>query len=620
MKKLIFIQLLLLSFALQASQATFSRQYFEAFSNTAILQENNILANGGFKPVPPLPPDPPAPPNLAGYALFQVVNNTTHPDSDVYLIVKGLNSDEEACYLSLQNGLGDYALVSPLTLSSTYSYPLSSLPGKTGHRYFYVPQPFISARVYFSMNYPLLFAVGLDNQTQKATIVDPSSFSPSDPNYYTLYDKFEFTYNPPTPGANLYVNPTAVDFFSLPIYLEMANALPGSLAESGINLSRSSVFQDIDSIFNPAPADEQWKLLSLPFYVDPYATTPTELTELRVVSPGNASAPGSTAVNPSHAFPSDYLSNAATYGFDYIDNLWSFYAIPGNTLRIDAKEIAIFFGPGPDSPSYPDYYYFSGVVNGSDQFVFTNYTNDYTWTMEKPTSCYPFFAGAGFVDSGSTNNTPGAIIVRQLTSGFDVGLLPVNFAMGSFLDKSYFEANKSNYYTSNPQWGNAGADNGPFYDLYSKALHSFGFSIYTFAYDDALGQDGTLIGNVETLQSSVTVTLPPVDTPIPDPFADNTVYTVTIQAAGDNPVQYRNSVNGEWIDATSVPFGGIVSNQTTPFQLKLKNNRGIEDIVTLYLKYNIVVPSGTDFSLSSGIVITHTTPPETHVLIQTPGL
>lgn len=623
MKSMIFLLSCLSFTALSGANDTFSPSRLIHFGNTVIAEQKETLT----------PTNPNAPVYKPGYVLMQIANNSGQPDSNVYLVVKGVNGSSQDCYLAIGLGIGAYVPVGTTTLSTTYSYPLSSLPGTTGQRFFYVPNPFTSARAYFSVNYPLLLQIQPDATTGILTIDDPSSFSLSDPNYYTLYDKFEFTYDLPTPapGANLFVNPTAVDFFSLPINLQMNNSV-GSITNSGLTSSRNTILTGSQTTFTTydMTSANVWNNLFLPFYVDPYAGSPSLITYLRLASPATATAPGSTTVNPDQAFPNDYLSNAATYGFDYINDgtpnsVWGFYSVPGNQLNIDTTELAGIFGPGVDSPLYPDYYYLTGTINGSNQFFFTNNLpapNTYTWFMNEPNTAYPFFSGGNFDDAGEANGTPGAVIVRQITSAFDVGLLPNTFASGTFMNQTYFLNNMASYYTSNPNWGPVAAVNGPFYDLYSKALHGFGDLIYTFAYDDELGQDGTLTGNVEALQSSLSVVLGTVDTPIPDPFDDPLLYTVTFQYAVTNPVQYRNGTNGAWIaPANGSTVSNIASTSSNPFQLMLMDATGTQQILTVFLKYNVVIPQVPNFELSSGVVITHTAPtPETYVTIQTPSM
>lgn len=557
-------------------------------------------------------------PYNSGFLGIQIENTTGLPDEDVYMLMKGMGETGDQCFLNVDpasgTGKGSYAYVNPSTPSSTYSYKLSDLPGETNLRHFYVPQPFVSGRLYFSIGHPLLLAISQDTKTGKFTIPDPDGFKVTDPNYYTLYDKVEFTYNAPAalPGSNLWMNPTAVDFFSQPISIQMMSAL-GPHSTSGLTQARQSIFDNVQSCFNTydLTKDKAWNKLILPFLEDPFHSKSKVLTPLRISSPGKSLAANS---NPAQVFPVDYLANSSLYGFNYVENLWNFYK--ANTLRINAQEIASKWGPGTD-PQFADHYHFTGNVQG-DTFVFTNDSKDFTWKMTKPepnVSSSPFFAGAGFVDDGEANNTPGAVIVRQITSAFDVGLLPEDFKEGCFMDGAYFQAHKSNYYAPRPEWGH----NGPFYDLYSKALHSIGEPIYTFAYDDALGQDGTLTGNVEASKSYPVITLHKIDTPLPDPYNDPNQYTVMFAVAASNPVQYRIGKTGPWAPAQSnVNIPNVTSNQTDPLQMMIKNSQtGKQDILTLYLKYQIVVPSGTDFSAALGVKISQTSP--TSFTIATPG-
>lgn len=612
---------------LHADSDTFSVSRIENFSNTFLLEERELLAEVKLAPpvTAPTPapgpsPIPPPPPHMSGFVAMQVINNTGHPDDAVYITVKGQNGSSDACFLGITNGIGSYVLASSSTFSLNYSYLLSTLPGTTGQRYFYVPQPFISARAYFSINYPMY--LGVDTAVSPATITDPNSFSLHDPNYYTLYDKVEFTYNNPvaSPGANLFINPTAVDFFSLPIALQMINPIPGGLSTSGLAISRNTVLTGAQTVFTTfdLTSSHVWNLLNLPYVGTDGSTT------LRIASPGTASATGASSVNPTQVFPSDYLSNAVTYGFNYVTDVWNFYNA-GNQLRIDATEICASFGPGCASPSFPAYYHFTGTVDGGGNFNFVNDTANFTFTINAPppTNCNPFFAGGGFNDTGEANNTPGAIIIRQFTSAFDVGILPKNFPTGTFMNQAYFVSQKSSYYTNNPQWGAPGATNGPFYDLYSKALHSFGYPIYTFAYDDELGQDGTLVGNVETLNTSVVITLEGVDTLVPNPYEDPTTqYTVTFNF---NPTHtnlfYRQGTSGAFLSATNaVPIPGLFSSQESTKQLQImcRDENCNYQTLTLYLKYNIVLPQVSDFTLASGITFTHGSP-TTNVTVAIPA-
>lgn len=551
---------------------------------------------------------------------FVIQNMTGQPDDEVYVLTFGKNSGGDAGYLDIDTmtGKGTFTVASSTTESESFSVLYSDLPVLDAHsRYIQIPQPFESARMYFSIKYPLILAIGVDSMTGDPTIVDPDSSTPQDPNTNTLYDKVEYTYNP-DPGSpiktNLFINPTAVDFFSLPISIRVSDPIPsGQVPLSGLNFARSDVNAHIQEVFNrfDLTSDKIWSDLYINFLEDPDNANSEVIATLRVSSP-----------NKSTKFPLDYLDNSQTYGFSYVDNIWNFYMESGNQLRINAIEIASKFGPGAGTP---DYYKFTGTVIDANTMQYVNDTNDYTWNMQKPVgdkSTQPFFGGAGFMDDGEANDTPGAIIVRQFTSAFAVGIMPRSFSGENFMDADFFKSQIPNYYTNNPGWGLAGSENGPFYDLYSKSIHSLGNQIYTFAYDDELSQDGTLTGNTESPQDSFPiVTLYTVDNEIPDPFDDPTTdYTVKFMTAANNPVGYRQGTSDPF---TTVSPGQVVSpitsNATDVFQLELKNPQTSNtEIITVYLKYKVVIPGATNFATALGTTIVKTGDKE--FTVTTPGL
>ncbi len=174
----------------------------------------------------------------------------------------------------------------------------------------------------------------------------------------------------------------------------------------------------------------------------------------------------------------------------------------------------------------PDNYLFFGTVNSNNDFVFTNKAGTYTEVIAKPRTSIPFFAGAQ-ESFDAPNNTPRAIIVRELTSSFEVGLLPA--PSGIILSKKYFVSNRSRFYTTNPLLPDEAKSTGPWYDLYSQALHKAAKKspVYTFAYDDALAQDGTLHDSNGKKPSLVQITIGNLSgIEIPKPEKDSNLYQV----------------------------------------------------------------------------------------------
>ena len=301
---------------------------------------------------------------------------------------------------------------------------------------------------------------------------------------------------------------------------------------------------------------------------------------LRVMSPGKAMIDTGPGSNP--IFASNYLSNDK-FGLNYIDYVWDYYSHKG--IRVDCSELA---GDKDFQPKLANGYIFEGRTEG-DRFIFSNEGNEMSVAITKPGSI-SFFAGS----QGSfsfPNHSIGAIIVRELTSAFDAGLLPAED--GALLKKSYFESKRAEFYKANPNIENESASS--WHDVYSEAFHSFeGQPVYTFAYDDALGQDGTLHNPNKDGIGRITVKVGDLSgLNIPNPYEDSSKYTATVNLGKNGNEAYYNLVyNGQ----TIVPGGStILRDVSSP--LKVKFN-GIDE--EIYIKHPMVEPYNT---ITDGIVI-----------------
>lgn len=497
-------------------------------------------------------------------------NNSGFSNDKVYIVAKALDpKTKQDCFLQFEGNVAKCVPVTASTSSVDFSYTMKQFEAFSELK---IP-PVESGRIYFSVGVPMELPVNAaDNK-----IIDADGFLPRDTNYYTLYDKIEFSYvvnthsNGDVTGGS-WVNPTAVDNFSLPLRIEQPGAA-SHMKAAGLTGSRVEIFSALQSEVkdNDTTDTQEWQKLFLEFKDEEF-TTP-----LRFMATGKAMISGIANTNP---FDEYYLSNGRNndYDFNYVDETWKYYET--NTLKIDASEIQAFFKLNS--------YLFTGHVEG-DTFIFTNEDGSYVERIEKPANSVPFFAGAnGTFDH--QNNTPKAVIVKNLTSAFTVGLLPA--PNGTLLNTEYLKSQKDQgkYYTANPFLGNP--TQGPWYDLYGKALHIFGDEqpIYTFAYDDVLAQDGTLHDpNVNNI-SPVTVTLGDMSgTQIPEPFKDDSTYTITVglnDTYSEVIYQGRKLKNGE-----------TLYNVAMPFTVTADGN-----VANIYIKYPMVKPY---YEGSNGIVIDH---------------
>lgn len=487
----------------------------------------------------------------AGYLPLKIVNHTNLGGVPVYLFIKATSGNDQCIMKFDPNGVGTCEITNANTILYNYEkISLNDLPkDSAGNTLVYLPKV-ISGRIYFSIGQPL----DLYYDPNSRLVIDPDGFNPRDANYYTLYDKVEFSYN----DIGVWANPTAVDFFSMPISMEQPSSV--TVQKAGLTVSRNTIYNDVANVFateDRTPTHE-WSKLVLKYINSSSGAT----TDLRLTAPGKAMVTNLAGTVP---FDKDYLA-------DYIDTMLNFYK-NGNTLKIDCSEL----GTANDI--------YTGTVNASNQFVFKNAANN-TVVVDMPNDSTPFFGGAGDTFDAA-NNTPKAIIIRQLTSAFEVGLLPA--PSGMIINRSFFDNSRSKFFTFNSLLNLPG---GPWYDLYSKALHSYGHDqpVYTFAYDDALGQDGTLHEPNAASPGVLTVTLHDMSgTTIPNPYVDTKKYNITVHIPATSTVTYNNAV---------LHNDQVLSNVSMPLHLNLNGQDA-----KIYLDPLIVKPNSP---MLSGVVFNHT--------------
>lgn len=472
-----------------------------------------------------------------------IVNQTQIVEpQDIYITIKGTDvRTGDSCFIQFDaQGKGICQAVTDTSDPLSFTYRLSDLMYHDDTASIVLPY-LASGRIYLSIGQPVRFQIS--KQGNKSLVVDPDGFKPRDPNYYTLYDKVEFSYMPPNDqgiGGGSWMNPTAVDFFSLPLSIEQEGS--AVFKKTGLSLPRNEILDAVKILFTAqdhTPTHE-WKKLFLT-----YKSRDNDEGILRLMAPGKAMIQG---VPGTHPMDQTLLSNAQKFGLNFTDSLWDYYRT--HTLGIDTSELR---GAGYKLNDY----LFIGKVEG-DQWVFKNAGDPGNQVaFPKPSRSVPWFAGAVDVFDAA-NNTPKAIIVRQLTSAFDVGLLPAED--GAILDRAYFDQQREQgkYYTQNPLLPET-QTGGPWFDLYSEALHSFGTGqpIYSFAYDDALGQDGTLHDSHPLEISKAVITIGDMSgTYIPRPFQDDRKYTVRVFIGANSTALYEGKAlsQGETLSDVSVPM------------------------------------------------------------------
>ncbi|EDV18621.1 uncharacterized protein TRIADDRAFT_62884 [Trichoplax adhaerens] len=172
-------------------------------------------------------------------------------DKDVFIIIKATNNEKKQCLVKIENNIGICKTVSAETNSLDYSYKLTDLSRNQDGNYEFNLTQMYSARVYLSVKYPLQLYID-SSKPGAIAIIDPDGFKTRDSNYYTIYDKFEFTYN----NDGIWMNPTAVDFFSIPLQISIPTST-SAFQQAGLTDSRSQILNKVQEIFDAVESKEE---------------------------------------------------------------------------------------------------------------------------------------------------------------------------------------------------------------------------------------------------------------------------------------------------------------------------------------------------------------------------
>lgn len=506
--------------------------------------------------------------------LLLKISNPYNTGFDVFITLIGTNDSGNQSFGKIKNGQVNWVAADPCFNESSFVYKLSeiNLPLEVA--------PINSGRIYFSVKYPLNWRLGSING--KCVIIEPDACNTKDTNFYYLYDKIEFTYD----GTKAWFNPTAVDFFCLPLHIEIIQDKQ-VIKSSGFTISRCDIFTklraDIELYQNNPMWDNLWLVFDAFHIKSRY--------DLRLISPAKWIAAfkafggfaGLHNTDTDGIFRRVFSINQDVNFDSFINYLWTYYANCNRFLNIDCSVLA---NDDKFSPKLTDYIFKGTIIDG--KFVFTNKYNELTVTIDKIDS-FSLISGA----QGSfnfPNHSVGAIIAQTISAAFSVGALPA--PDNAILNKEYFLRLKANgqYYRDSSL---------PFdtHDLYSEILHSIEpvNEFYSFPYDDLLSQDGTLIINQITSNTLVDITIGEIKlNEIPDPYTDNTTYTATINIGKNNNGNYYN-----------IKYQGVTVTPDEPLKIGKVKSPVIVELegkeVTIFLNPQIVLPC--DNAIAANIVV-----------------
>ena len=372
-----------------------------------------------------------------------IINDSGYADKQIYIIVDGIfPSDglyhrldwQTNTYLAVNTADNTVPVPGQTDLYCNYYTTLDQIKQADGTYSFTFP-PMNGGRLWISLGKPVYLHINVPPPPPAPPsppgVREPSTDNPSDPNYQTVFDKFEFAYD----DAGLHANTTTVDFFCLPLSFEIKNGAT-SIGKRGISGSRGSVIQALR-------AKALLKSLEIPS---------------RFYSPNNN--------NAAVSFPADYFDSYITYCWDYYKT---------HTLTITGVV---------DTQSFTA----SGRVkkiNNVDTLVLEDKGNSETHSIAKPSSYQVFAcAGVGVFNPVGTPKTPPCN-----RDGF------VKDEVGSALNRTVMHLDFSQWSDSNRYYQPNGLTPDVYKtNIYSQILHqvSIGQKAYGYPWDDKYSQESYL--------------------------------------------------------------------------------------------------------------------------------
>lgn len=480
------------------------------------------------------------------------VNNTGLDPDEINIVFLGKDFTVPASQVFVEfqtqgefNCVGERVIANDTLNGSDFSKKLSEFQqiGSEGAYVAYLPY-IQSGIIYFSY-----FDV-LDIPVSAGTndIVQPSPTNTGLSNYDIIFDIFEFNFDENASGE-IFTNATAVSFHSLPIYAYLSTPNVNSLSNTGLYQPRDYIFSCVEELFSTIPpqvvSQTQWNNL---FLVD-------GAKNLRIMSPGKAMA----EVPP--IMDDQYLDNFAAYGFSFLEDIWTG---AGSFYRTNPLQLKILDG---------SFELYTGVINGDNSITFTSSPSGYTVGFDAPDSTTTFNIFSG-VDMSTTDTSPGSTdgvqVSKLFQEAFIAGFLPTT----SIIDENSF-SDTNLYYQLNLNLPVAGQNSGPWYDLYSKALHNIG-AIYTFAFDEVLWPEVQIVSDSfipNETYLGITLgpfTSNPTNTTLtssnnPSDSGENVTFTATVEEQGTISETPTGSVEfyQDEVLIDTVPLDGSGQAQTT---------------------------------------------------------
>ncbi len=407
--------------------------------------------------------------------LVRMVNNTNFSDAVVYVTIVGYNEPAVLDtpksprvqgfmqFAAPTTGIGSFIGASVDTAGSSYSYPLASFPlDETTPHCYQVQIPYIDqGQIYFSLGNKLQLKVVPGSSSM--VIQNPLPCDLNDPNYPIIYDKCEFSFEPPNvfpaPGSSMLnqvtANVAAVDYFSIPMRLTLTGSSPAS---TGMQNPRDVIIDNIKQRFSEVGGRKLfWNSLIL--------TSGDDF--LRILSPGSG-----LRCSVHKYFDDEYLEG-------WLNTVWhnlqksAFYQ--KNVLTVKTITAGKTYYGGVNFQTEAFEFWESSDQQGTPAIVIPRPSKEVATKM--------IFAGEMWPAVTPEGSSDATEISRLIQLGIITGFLPGT----AILSAENLKA-ATPLYTDNPNLP-PGLQS---IDLYSAGIYPFGNGIFTSVLDDILYPATTL--------------------------------------------------------------------------------------------------------------------------------
>lgn len=618
---------------------------------------------------------PPAP--VQNHCPIVILNRTGVSSGAIYFLAHALDPNGVRGFLvpDSQTGICTFQYPTPSgnPSSSSCSVLLSNLPSATvsgviGSAYLIYLPICSSMRGYFSINKPLYLSSSLTLGTGLLTINDPSVTSLTDPNFYTLYQDFEgglvtdFLKNS---ASFIYLNLSWVDEFCLPMQLTTKSYptgtvinIPPTVVPSGMDMTknpnREQIIQVVSNLLETGGSS--WNCLGLPYYTNPYTgATTTPPTYLRILTAKNSVSFGKSgghfqgALIPQQYFPDTYISNTNSGpqpGVSFAQAVYNYYNTPPTQFYFQVFPAKLQIngiggGAAVYSMTADSALGYSNLI-----FQFQNYVPSGTPSFAIPTSFTLNLEAlrmeqllSGSADWPYTNfvlpSPPPNVIIdsttvevsKLISALFSIGYLPTSAIPTTSAANPFI--NNTLGFSSLPYFKvPSGFSGGPWYNLYSFALHPQMIGIgtipnnptiglgYAYDYDDLLNISGLIqgpaiqdcLGNPSLIPNAPTQSQPYIEialeslagTPLAqmDISLDSYAYPVSIGPAANGVQVSFTYWNGTMMQTTpasetnNVSLGTVHVDSLHPFTIQFMFG-GSTWTYEINLQRQIAVPATT---------------------------